>query len=488
MPQKLNYEKQRGKELEMETVERTWAEEPFHQTERPFRILTEQVDQGVTLVQDGKFVLVNGVFASMLGYTDSKQLIGKRPAELISTDFDQGIKEMYGSVESGIPREKTFRMPCLTQEGRKSCVEGHHNIIKWNNRPAILTTFRDIGQGRLGEIPIREETGHLQRENNKTIPDISNHNRFGNIIGKSQAMQEVYDLISKTAASDSNVLIYGESGTGKELVARAIHDTSKRRDRAFVPVNCGAIPETLLESEFFGHTKGAFTGAYIDKHGYLDLAHGGTLFLDEVAELVPGMQVKLLRAIDLREYTPVGSSKPKTSGFRVIAATNRNLMDQVNRGLMREDFFYRIHIIPITLPSLRDRKEDMPLLIDHFLHLYADGKKPTTIPEKILDAMYNYHWPGNIRELQNVLHRYLTVKRLDFLNFGSPNQPVRADGVSVKKLTQQNNNLCVAIENVEKALISKALDQTHWNRTKAALLLGISRRALFRKIKNLGII
>jgi len=312
--------------------------------------------------------------------------------------------------------------------------------------------------------------------------------RFGNIIGKGPAMQGVYELISKAAASSANVVVYGESGTGKELVARAIHDMSDRRDRAFVPVNCGAIPETLLESEFFGYKKGAFTGAHMDKHGYLDLADRGTLFLDEVGELGLNMQVKLLRAIDGGGYFPVGSNKTKNSDFRIIAATNRNLTDQVNRGVIREEFFYRIHVIPITLPPLRERREDIPLLIDHFLKAYNGGKRPATIPGKIVEALYNYHWPGNVRELQNVLHRYLTVKRLDFINSNTSNEPVERSDLSVKEFEQEKITLSVAVENLEKVFISKALDQTQWNKSKTAMLLGISRRALFRKMKNFAMI
>ncbi len=317
---------------------------------------------------------------------------------------------------------------------------------------------------------------------------IKDRSRFGNIIGKSPAMQEVCQLISRTAASNANVVVYGEPGTGKELVARAIHDASNRRDRAFVPVTCGAIPETLLESEFFGYKKGAFTGAHMDKHGYLDLADGGTLFLDEVGELGLNMQVKLLRAIDGGGYSPVGSARTKNSDFRIISATNRNLMDQVNRGVMRQDFVYSIHVITIALPPLRDRKEDIPLLINHFLKVYINGKTPITLPGEIAEALYNYHWPGNILELQNVLQRYLTVKRLDFLSTNAPNQPVelRGQSQSVKELNEKNTSLRVAVENLEKTFISKALDQTHWNRSKAAMLLGISRRSLFRKMKNFG--
>ena len=325
----------------------------------------------------------------------------------------------------------------------------------------------------------------------KGCPDVTPSPRgrhgFANIVGKSVAMQGVYDLISKAAATDANVVIYGESGTGKELVAQAIHQVSHRRDKAFVPVNCGAIPETLLESEFFGHRKGAFTGAYIDKHGYLDLAHGGTLFLDEVGDLSLNIQVKLLRAIECKKYFPVGSNRSKSSDFRIIAATNSDLMEKVRKGLMREDFFYRIHVIPITLPPLRYRKEDVPLLIAHFLESYGNGTGRASLPEKIKKALYNYDWPGNVRELQNVLHRYLTVGTLDFTDCKSPSCPAGVSRPATHDAYHQPINLRDAVERLERELISRALAQTRWNRTKAARLLGISRRALFRKMSNLGI-
>jgi transcriptional regulator with PAS, ATPase and Fis domain len=291
-------------------------------------------------------------------------------------------------------------------------------------------------------------------------------------------MQEVYELILKAAHSDASTAIFGESGTGKELVARAIHELSSRHDEEFVTVNCGAIPENLLESEFFGHRKGAFTGAYADKVGYLDIANGGILFLDEVAELPLNMQVKLLRAIDGGDYTPVGSNKLKRSNFRVVTATNRSLMDLVKEGVMREDFFYRIHVIPIALPPLRERREDIPLLIDHFLNMYRDQEKEVRIPARILEALFSYPWPGNVRELQNVIRRYLSVGRWNFLNH---TQGLQKGGIL------ESYNLKGAVEDLEKTAVRKALEQARWNKTKAAQLLGISRRALFRKIKRLDL-
>jgi len=366
------------------------------------------------------------------------------------------------------------------KDGRSLWVEGHHSVIQFDGKPAVLTTLRDVTERVLKEIAMREEAEHLRRENITLRSSMRERYRFGNIIGKSQPMQEVYELILRAAGSNASVCIFGESGTGKELVARAVHELSGRRHKEFVTVNCGAIPEDLLESEFFGHKKGAFTGAYTDKAGYLDLADGGSLFLDEIGELSLNMQVKLLRAIDGGDYLPVGSSRPRKSDFRTIAATNKNLVDQVKKGLMREDFFYRVNVIPIALPPLRDRKEDIPLLADHFLRSYAEEGKPTRLPGDILEAFFNHTWPGNIRELQNVIHRYLTVDRLDFMGVGDFVHPG-------DERTREGKHLRETVEDLEKSSVSGALEQTRWNKSKAASLLGISRRSLFRRMHKFGL-
>jgi transcriptional regulator with PAS, ATPase and Fis domain len=316
---------------------------------------------------------------------------------------------------------------------------------------------------------------------------MKDRHKFGNIIGKSPAIQQTYELILKACTCDANVVIYGESGTGKELVARTIHDMGARGDKGFVAVNCGAIPEALFESEFFGYRKGAFTGAYADKHGFFDLARGGTLFLDEVGELNPNMQVKLLRAIDGGGYTPVGDNKLRNTDFRIVAATNRALVDMVNNRLIREDFLYRIHVIPITVPPLRDRKEDVPLLVDHFLRLHGNRKGRQSIPGNILDVLYNHDWPGNVRELENVLRRYLTIKRLDFIN-APTSQTIDIGNISGTQLHQQGLVLREAVEAFEKEFISKVLEQNHWHRAKSAAMLGIPPRTLHRKIKKLRLV
>jgi transcriptional regulator with PAS, ATPase and Fis domain len=369
-------------------------------------------------------------------------------------------------------------------------VEGRGNLIQWQGNPTVLLTARDITETKQREISMQEEADHLRRENVTLRSSIKDRYRFGNIIGKSVAMQEVYELILDAAASSANVIIYGESGTGKELVARAIHTLSSRGANNFIPVNCAAIPENLLESEFFGHKKGAFTGAHSDKQGYLDLADGGTLFLDEVGELSINLQAKLLRAIEGGGYSPVGSSLSKASDFRIIAATNKDLLDVLKKGLMREDFFYRIHIIPITLPPLRNRKDDIPLLLEHFLRTYSQGDNVPTVSGQIIDALIRYDWPGNVRELQNVIQRYIAVKRIDFLPFTTPVPTDLEEGPQIDMADQAKEDLDTGgkLAEIEEAAIKKALTRFRGNKTRTAEALGISRKTLTRKLKRIGTI
>ena len=399
------------------------------------------------------------------------------------------LKKHFGmeaeAVASGACNENVFQTHCTSLSGRDFWIEARYNFIKWEGKPAFLATLRDVTEGKLEQIASEQEKERLLQENINIRSAMKDRFRFGKMVGKSRAMQEVYDFILRASALDAGVVIEGESGTGKELVARTIRQMSDRRDKPFVAINCGALPETLFESEFFGHKKGAFTGAYIDKPGLFEHAFGGTLFLDEVAELSLNIQVKLLRAIEGNGYLPLGGNSVKQSDVRIIATSNRDLHEMVKKGLMREDFFYRINIISITLPPLRNRKEDIPLLVDHFLQLYPDGKKATAIPGKIMAALYNYDWPGNIRELQNMLQRYLALKRLDLIDLNLDTQSNKPGNEPPIDFNQRDINLQTAVGSLEKTLILKALNQTNWNRSKAATLLGISRRALYRKTKKL---
>ena len=237
-------------------------------------------------------------------------------------------------------------------------------------------------------------------------------------------MQAIYEQIINAASSDATVIIYGEPGTGKELVAHAIHDMSERRQERFVPVHCGAIPENLIESEFFGYVKGAFSGAGTDTQGYIDFAHQGTLFLDEIGEIGPHMQVKLLRVIEGGGYTPIGSNQVRQSDIRIIAATNRDMKERMESRRMRKDFFYRIHILPIYLPPLKQRKDDLPLLIDHFMMLYGGKKNLPPINDRMMAQLMAYDWPGNVRELQNVIIRYSHSQKIELME--STLQPIDA--------------------------------------------------------------
>jgi transcriptional regulator with PAS, ATPase and Fis domain len=288
-------------------------------------------------------------------------------------------------------------------------------------------------------------------------------------------MQEVYELILKAAATEASVAVFGDSGSGKELVAQAIHNHSSRKKKRFVAVNCSAIQESLFEREFFGHRKGAFSSAHADAPGYLDMADGGTLFLDEVSELTVNMQAKLLRAIEGGGYRPVGGTETISSDFRIISASNAVLSDRVSSGHIRNDFFYRIQVIQIQLPPLRERKQDIPLLVEHFLRQLQAPAAMAQVPGHTMDILMEYDWPGNVRELRNILQRYIALGHLEFFTLGAksgtiPNTP--------------NISLREAVQELEKSLISKALLQADGNRTRAAALLGISRRALFRKMSS----
>lgn len=305
--------------------------------------------------------------------------------------------------------------------------------------------------------------------------------RFGNIIGKSPEIKKIYNLITTAGASDANTIIYGESGTGKELVARAIHETSGRNQHPIIVVNCGAIPEQLMESAFFGHKKGAFTGAQSDKDGFLSAADGGTLFLDEVGEISLELQVKLLRALDGYGFTPVGDTKILKTDVRIIAATNQDLPELVQKKKMRKDFYYRIHIIPITLPPLRERRKDIPLLVDHFFEKHASETSPAELPGEILLALQSYHWPGNIRELENVIQRYVVLGEIDPLVIQHLDIPTQKEQW-ISPSSTFKHGLKAALAEVEKQMILKSLEKNKWRRDRTAAELQVTSRTLYRKM------
>ena len=346
------------------------------------------------------------------------------------------------------------------------------------------TVIIDIHERKIAEDAIREQERFLKKENVRLRTTIQDRYKFGEIIGKSAPMQKVYELVLRAASTDANVIIYGESGTGKELVAKSIHDMSDRSAHPFVPVNCGAIPQHLVESEFFGYKKGAFTGALTDKPGYLDQAQKGSLFLDELGEIQSDMQVKLLRVLGGDGYTPVGSVDVKMPDVRIISATNRNIRKLLEKGQMREDFFYRIHIIPIHLPPLRERKEDIPLLAEHFLKKHGGSKRSIPLPGKIVDAFMAHDWVGNVRELENSIQRFVNLGYVDGLEPSI--QPIAlSPAPSENEAYLYDLPLRQAVMGFEKRYISHWLEKYKWNRTRVANKLGVERKTLYLKMKNL---
>jgi len=337
-----------------------------------------------------------------------------------------------------------------------------------------------------------EEREQLRRENKLLRKEVTKEYSFENIVSKNEKMQNMFDVIKKVAQYKSTVLISGESGTGKELVARALHYNSDRSQNPFIPVNCGAIPENLLESELFGHAKGAFTDAIRTKKGLFEEADGGTLFLDEIGELPLQLQVKLLRVLQEGEIRRIGESKPIQIDVRIVAATVKDLTKEVNEGRFREDLFYRLNVLPIHIPPLRERKEDIPLLIHHFIQKYdqAMNKNVTDIDHKALEALMNYKWYGNVRELENTIERAIVLVDKNIIEL--ENLPIEIQNFKeefqLEPLPDEEYSIKKASKALEINLIKKALKKTKGNHTHAARLIEISHRALLYKIKEYGIV
>lgn len=312
-----------------------------------------------------------------------------------------------------------------------------------------------------------------------------------NIVGKTKVMKNIFSLIKQVADSKLTVLIQGESGTGKELVAKAVHFNSSRKNKPFIDVNCAAIPDTLMESELFGHQKGAFTGAYERKLGRFELANGGTLFLDEIGDLSLSNQSKILRFLQERQFTTIGGSKPVMVDVRVIAATNKNLEKSMRDGSFRDDLYYRMNVFPIFIPPLRERKEDIPLLVNHFIRKSAQqGKDVKGISHKALELLINYHWPGNVRELENVVERAVALCSKSIISPGDLPQNTREGvglGADEDAVLEGKLSFDEAQETFERNIILKALEKANYVQSRAAELLGVSRRILKYKIDRWGI-
>ena len=333
------------------------------------------------------------------------------------------------------------------------------------------------------------ERNNLIRENIRLRQEVEERYKFWNLIGKSPKMQRVYELVEKVAQTKANVLITGESGTGKELVAKAIHYNSARKDQSFVTLNCGAIPENLLESELFGHMKGSFTGAIANKRGLLEMAAGGTLFMDEIGELPLPLQVKLLRVIQEREFKRVGGTEDIKVDVRIISASNQDLQQKVAQGGFREDLFYRLNVIQIKLPPLRERKEDITLLVNHFVRKYSaeTGKEIEGVLPEALELLLNYDFAGNVRELENIIERSITLETSPTITERHIRSYLNERMMSKSmpptlEIPEEGIDLNKVVEDLEKAFILKALEHTEGIKKKAAELLGMNFRAMRYKL------
>jgi two-component system response regulator PilR (NtrC family) len=367
-----------------------------------------------------------------------------------------------------------------TEEAVEAMKQGAYDYI---TKPFKNEEIRLVIKNALERKLLRQENIELKKALEKRYS-------FSGLIGKSKPMQEVFNLIEKVATSKAIVLVTGESGTGKELVARAVHYQSDRKGKAFMPINCGAIPENLLESELFGHEKGSFTGASQQKAGLFEVADGGTLFLDEIAELPPMMQVKLLRVLQEQEIRRVGGNQNIKVDVRLIAATNKDLEKEVAENRFREDLFYRLNVIPLHLPALRERREDIPLLIEHFAQ-QATGKDDIRIEDQAMRRLLDYAWPGNVRELENIIERCLVLGSGDSLTEDCLPIQLRGGAArtsgAIEAIPDEGMDLDGYLGSIEKDILVKALDKSNGVRKKAAELLGITFRSIRYRLAKYGL-
>lgn len=357
---------------------------------------------------------------------------------------------------------------------------------------AELQYFRELSELVAQEIvTLHKEISSRDNRIQELNQQLGGRYRYESMIGKSKPMQDLYALLDKIKASESTVLIQGKNGTGKELIAKAIHFNSSLKDKVFLPINCAAFNDNLLESELFGHVKGSFTGAIRDRKGCFEVANGGTLFMDEIGDISPAMQVKLLRVLQDGTYTPVGGTEGKKSKCRIIAATNRDLKSMVEEGTFRQDLYYRLNVIGILVPALKDRKEDILLLAEHFLAKSAKekGLEAKVLTKRAIEKLYDYEWPGNIRELENEMERVTVLAGTE--KFISPEMLSGRIRESEERPKVQGarleGKLKDALENLERDMIREGLRRTGWNKSRLAKELGISRAGLIMKVEKYGL-
>jgi DNA-binding NtrC family response regulator len=422
--------------------------------------------------------------------TDALAIVSGQHVDLVLADIKMpGINglELVRQIHEFAPD-----LPCIVVTGYGSA----EHSVEALRAGAFWYLEKPFDQGHLDVVrrlvDQAIEVGRLKTENRILQSQLQSKYRFENIVGNSSALRGVLDIVSKVADADSTVLITGESGTGKELIARAIHFNSRRTERMFVTVNCGAIPEHLLESELFGHVRGAFTNAISHREGRFALANEGTIFLDEIGDMSPNLQVKLLRVLQDSTFEPVGSSKSMTVDVRVIAATNQNLEEAIRERRFREDLFFRLNVIPIEVPPLRERPDDIPLLVHHFLEIASQnqGGRVEDIAQEALELLCAHAWPGNVRELENLMERLVILgsgAEIQASDLPPPFRQPSASSASAPRIPPAGLSFRSTVDDFEANLILQALEQTQWNKNRAAQLLGLNRTTLLEKIKKKGL-
>ncbi len=449
----------------------------------------------ILVIDDEKSILdLLSVVFEKEGYAVETSLSATRAVDLMANeDFDMIISDIKMPKMSGMEllryvKEKRPDIPIvmITAYGTiKQAVEAlKAGAMDYIVKPFDVEELKIIVAQGLEKKRLMEENLFLKKE-------LKEKYDFENMIGKSKVMQEIYDLIEKVAGTDSTVLITGESGTGKEIAARAIHYMSTRRERAFVSINCGALPENLLESELFGHVKGSFTGAVVNKKGMFEIAEKGTLFLDEVGEMSPWTQVKLLRALQDKRIRRVGGTEEIPVDVRIIGASNQDLKKSIKEGNFREDLFYRLNVISFEMPPLRERKEDIPLLVSHFLEKYCNGmgRQMKRIAPEVISVLESYPWPGNVRELENTIERIVAIEERGTVTKGS----------LPKEMLQPNNkreaapslepgfDLNSVLDKISAGYVQQALQFSRGNLKEAANILGINYRSLRYLVEKHGL-
>lgn len=415
---------------------------------------------------------------------EAKGILARKPQDLVITDLSMpGISgvDLLKHIRSDYPDTVVLLITAFgsVETAVEAMKAGAYDYI---TKPVNPDSLRLVVTRALEHLTLREEVQSLRRA-------LDQRPGFQNIIGRSDALGYALDMASRAAQSDVTVLIHGETGTGKELVARGIHCGSNRKGRPFVTINCGAIPKDLLESELFGHIKGAFTGAATHRKGKIESAEGGTLFLDEIGELPLELQVKLLRLIQEHEIEKVGETGRTKVDVRIIAATHRNLLAMVADGSFREDLYYRLNVVPIELPPLRERAEDIPELLEHFFEIARDkqGRPNLRLPIALLPYFSGYRWPGNIRELENVIERLVVLASGDEIRLDDLPEALRKQRPALDTLQMELPAQGISLETVEKELIAQALNRFHGNQTQAARYLDLSRKTLIYRMEKYGL-